>query len=524
MLLFPEKLDLLLIPNSMAQTTALLFTLAGILLLNSYSNKKANRIVNDVLLIIAFLISYLGVIGYIYSLESFYRIGPFKPMALNTSISFMLLFVSLFLTLPAGYLNGIFFSKLIGGKLVRKAIPLILLIPPVYGYSHLIIQRAQIYKMEYVIALDTGLIVLVVLLVMFYYAGVLNRNDFVRKVAEQAVAKNEEKFRSLVFALKEGIIYFNKDGKILFYNPGMAEMTGYSLHELIGRNIVDTFSPDEHKIVSLQLMNDVFSGIAEEFESVIIHKDGTKLKVFITAKPIDIDKNGKPTSFLSTVNDITERKKREEDIEAFSASAAHDLNAPLSRIEGLTGIILQSAKDRLNKDDTECLEIVLKTTMDMRQLLKDLLIFYRMGIDKINKAPVDMNKMVNEVISNASAPQTKFHVANLPDCFGEKATLKQVWTNLVLNAIKYSSKNEHPEVTIGCFEEHGKTVYFVKDNGVGFDMAEFPKLFAPFKRLHTDFEGNGLGLPIVKRIVEKHGGKIWAESEVQKGATFYFTL
>ena len=443
-------------------------------------------------------------------------------MALNTALGFILLLSAVFMALPYGYLSRALFSKYIGGRLMRRSLPLVLLIPPFFGYARLFLQRAKFYNTEYCISLDTAFIVLIVLVLIFFYATTLNKQDHARKEGEKAVTQSEERFRSLIYSLKEGVISYDTNGKILFYNPSFSAMTGYNQKELIGKIVIDTIIPEDSKPALQQRMEERRMGVAEEYESEILHKDSTKVLVSISAVPVL--KDGKITSILSTIADITERKKREEDIEAFSASAAHDLNAPLAQVEMGMSYLMKKNKAHLSDEDMEFLEMIVKTTKDMRQLLKDLLLFSRVGTEKVTKVTINMNTMVQEILASMPAPLVNIHIDELPACNGDPGTLKQVWTNLISNAIKYSSKKEAPTVHIGVTTLNEKHAYFVKDNGAGFDMSDSWKLFAPFKRLHSDFDGNGLGLPIVKRIIEKHGGKIWAESAINEGATFYIIV
>ena len=521
-LLFREKLSKRPLHNAIAPTAALLFLFTGILQLNSNKTNRAKKIINDVFLLAGFLVSYLAIIGYVYSLDSYYRIGPFVPMALNTALCFFAAYLALFLALPAGNFSAVFFSGHIGGRLMRKVIPFVLLLPPVFGYSRLLLRRAQFYNVEYSLVLDTVFIALVGLLLIFFYANVLNKKDRERKQAEKVVAESEEKYRSLVYALKEGIIYYDKKGRILFYNPGFSEMTGYAQDELIGKNILETLVGEEHDVTTDEHMADMPVDVWQGYESCLMHKDGTKIMVEITSRPII--KDGETDSFLSTFIDITERKKREEDIAAFSESAAHDLNAPLARVETLANYIMEFSKAHLSEEDMEHLGVVMKTTADMRALLRDLLLFSRVGKEKVKKMPINTNEMVRAIIATASNTTAKINVEDLPVSYGDPSAIRQVWVNLISNAIKYSSKKDKAEVSIGVDKLNNKHVYYVKDNGAGFDMNESWKLFAPFKRLHNDFEGTGLGLPIVKRIIEKHGGRIWAEGEMNKGASFYFII
>ncbi|MBK9391184.1 MAG: GHKL domain-containing protein [Bacteroidetes bacterium] len=166
----------------------------------------------------------------------------------------------------------------------------------------------------------------------------------------------------------------------------------------------------------------------------------------------------------------------------------------------------------------------------MGQLIDELLAFSRIGRSEINTSKIDMNNLVKTVINEITTPEErnliKIKINKLPSAYGDPAVIKQVITNLLSNAIKYSSKKEKPSINIGWEQTKYNQAYFVKDNGVGFDMKYSNKLFGVFQRLHStkEFEGNGVGLAIVQRIIHRHGGKVWAEGEVGMGATFFFTL
>ena len=185
------------------------------------------------------------------------------------------------------------------------------------------------------------------------------------------------------------------------------------------------------------------------------------------------------------------------------------------------------------KFDKEVLEIVnhIMGSVDrMSQLIKDLLSFSRQANAEISKVDVRMSDMVKEVMEEISlslpVADTEIVVHDLPDAYCDNSMLRQVWTNLISNAVKYSQKKPQPRVEIGGTKENGDFIFYVKDNGAGFNMAHYNKLFSIFQRLHTEneFNGTGIGLAVVKRIIERHDGRIWAQSEVGKGSEFYFTL
>jgi signal transduction histidine kinase len=216
------------------------------------------------------------------------------------------------------------------------------------------------------------------------------------------------------------------------------------------------------------------------------------------------------------------------DLESFSYSVSHDLRAPLRAIDGFSLMLQEDYAAQLDEEGRRLLTVVRQETGRMGQLIDDLLAFSHIGRKSIAKNPFDMAALVQEVVGELSAhyPATRVDVGRLPPGNGDRALLKQVWINLIGNALKYSSRREAPRVQIGGQSESTENVYWVKDNGAGFDMRYREKLFRVFQRLHSEeeFSGTGVGLAIVQRVVERHHGRAWAEGEVDKGATFGFAL
>jgi signal transduction histidine kinase len=217
-----------------------------------------------------------------------------------------------------------------------------------------------------------------------------------------------------------------------------------------------------------------------------------------------------------------------KELEAFSYSISHDLRAPLRMVIGYSEILGDECGSNLTPEAKGALDTLQRNANRMNQLIDDLLRFAHLGRKTIGKTHVSNNETVKAVIEelNASAEKVDFKIKTLPDCFADFSMLKQVWTNLISNAVKYSRNHEQPVVEIGAYDEQGEVIYYVKDNGAGFDMTYAHKLFGVFQRLHGDreFEGTGIGLALVKRIVSKHGGRVWAEGAIGKGATFYFAI
>lgn len=219
-----------------------------------------------------------------------------------------------------------------------------------------------------------------------------------------------------------------------------------------------------------------------------------------------------------------------KDLEAFSYSVSHDLKTPLRSVKGFAQLLLDKKAEKLDAESKEFLYHISTSAGHMSQLVEDLLKFSRFNHQPLEKKTVNVNQLVAEVIAETKQANENFaaiiNVHPLPAATADAGLLRQVWLNLLSNAVKYSSTQVQPVIDISATQTDGTTVYMIKDNGVGFEMSQAGSLFGVFQRLHgdADFEGTGLGLTLVKRIVNRHGGKIWATARVNEGATFYFTL
>jgi signal transduction histidine kinase len=219
-----------------------------------------------------------------------------------------------------------------------------------------------------------------------------------------------------------------------------------------------------------------------------------------------------------------------KELEAFSYSVSHDLRAPLRAIDGFSRIFMEDHAGKVDEDGARVLNVIRTNTQRMGRLIDDLLAFSRLGRKEIEPAPINMNELAQEAfsqISLADAEQkTEFKLEELPQAQGDLPLMRQVFINLLSNARKYCKKDTGAQIEVGGYNQNGENVYYVKDHGVGFDMNYSNKLFGVFQRLHSgeEFEGTGVGLAIVQRIIHRHGGKVWADAKVNEGATFYFSL
>lgn len=375
-----------------------------------------------------------------------------------------------------------------------------------------------------------------------------------RKRVEDILRASEERFRILVENVKDYAIFgLDWKGNVLSWNAGAEAMNGYRAEEIVGQHFsrlypqedVDCRWPDE------ELAKAAADGWVED-EGWRIRKDGSRFwaNVIITALR---DPSGKLIGFSKVSRDLTERKQAEEkvgayndqlkranceleaankELEAFSYSVSHDLRTPLRAIDGFSQILLEEYAAALPPDAQEYLHDVRANTQQMGQLVDDLLALSRLGRQPLNRQRTEptaiAQRCIDELWKERDGRHLDISVGNLPACSADPALLKQVWMNLVSNAVKYTSRRAEARIDIGGAPEDstGYCLYSIKDNGVGFDMRYAHKLFGAFQRLHLaeEFEGTGVGLAIVQRIIYRHGGRIWAEAQPDQGATFYFTL
>ena len=228
--------------------------------------------------------------------------------------------------------------------------------------------------------------------------------------------------------------------------------------------------------------------------------------------------------------DLAKKLEQLQSLDSFNYSISHDLMSPLNSITGLTGLLQTMYPEKFDNEVLEIVNHIMGSVDRMSKLIKDLLSFSRQANAEISKVDVRMSEMIKEVMEEISlshpVADAEIIIHDLPDAYCDNNMLRQVWMNLISNAIKYSQKKPQPRIEIGGTKENDDYVYYVKDNGAGFNMANYNKLFSIFQRLHTEneFNGTGIGLAVVKRIIERHDGRIWAQSEEGKGSEFYFTL
>ncbi len=349
----------------------------------------------------------------------------------------------------------------------------------------------------------------------------------------QELKESEEKFQKAFESTAAGITIAGiRDTKFLDVNEAFCKMVGYSKKELMGRTATElqlvTEMPDRDNVI--RKLKD--EGSVRDIEMVMRNKSGKRFDTLVSIETIHLQ--DEPYA-INVIYDITRRKDAErqlelanKELESFSYSVSHDLRSPLRSILGYTHFLTEGYSSTLDEEGNRLLATVTRNAEKMNRLIEELLRFARLSRQEMEKVPVDFNSMVIGVTQSMTEAMknVKLEIKQMPKAFGDAALLTQVWMNLLGNAVKYSAKKDKPEIEIGSEVHDGETVFYIKDNGAGFDMRYAERLFEVFQRMHNprDFEGTGVGLSIVKRIINRHGGRIWADAKVNEGAIFYFTL
>ncbi len=380
------------------------------------------------------------------------------------------------------------------------------------------------------------------------------RDITARKQAVAAMQDSEERFRTMANSMSQLAWITREDGFIIWYNQRWYEYTGTTPKEMEGWGWQSVHDPALLPEVMEKWTAAIDAGQPFEMEFLLRRADG-QFRTFLTRGQPVKDSAGKVVQWFGTNTDVEELKQAEEtvrelndvleqrviertaqleaankELEAFSYSVSHDLRAPLRAVNGFAKIVLDTYAPQLPAEAQEYLEDIRTGGEKMGQLIDDLLAFSRLGRQAMKSQPVATIELVDLVLRDF-APQREgrpfeIKIGELPECQGDPALLKQVWVNLVSNAIKYTRGRNPAVIEIGCQWIDAEEVFFIRDNGAGFDMRYVHKLFGVFQRLHRidEFEGTGVGLAIVQRIIHRHGGRVWAESEGGRGATFHFTL
>ncbi|TAK36931.1 MAG: PAS domain-containing sensor histidine kinase [Chloroflexota bacterium] len=375
--------------------------------------------------------------------------------------------------------------------------------------------------------------------------ALLKANEELRAAAVER-ERAEEEYKTILRTAIDGFWLADTQGHFLDVNDAYCRLMGYSREELLGMRIQDVEAMETPEETARHIRRIMETG-SDRFETRHRRKDGTIVDIEVSINHLEGD-SGRLFVFL---RDITERKRAEQEIqqlnadlarraaelalsnrelEGFSYSVAHDLRAPLRSIDGFSQAVLEDYGDKLDELGKDYLQRLRAASQRMGQLIDDVLNLARLTRIEMRLETVDLSAMAQEIATNLrkTQPEREVELVIAPGLTvtGDSRLLRMALAHLLGNAWKFTGEHPRARIEFGVVEHEGKPAYFVRDDGAGFDMAYVGKLFAPFQRLHAmeEFPGTGVGLATVQRIIQRHGGHVWAEGAIEKGATFYFTL
>lgn len=383
--------------------------------------------------------------------------------------------------------------------------------------------------------------------------------------AEKAVRDERETLAAIVRSSFDAIVGLDLNGDIRTWNPAAEVLYGYSSEEVLGAHI-SLVAPDPDEVYDFLARARL--GEVSRLETTRLTKTGAEVDVMLTVSPTHAS-NGSVIGTSHIAMDITERKRAElaatrmheeledrvwqrtreleertqelqtkaeelqrsmAELDSFAYTVSHDLKAPLRAMDGFSRILLEHVREDADPDQARYLSFIRENAQSMQKLVDGLLAFARLGrrgLQPVRLAPeILVNQAISDLGSSVERERLVIQVKTMPDCWADPTLLKQVFVNLLGNSAKFTRTVDAAHVEVGAIRDDGRTVYYVRDNGIGFEQKYADRVFGVFQRLHRaeDYEGTGIGLANVQRIIEKHAGTVWCESEVGDGTTFFFTL
>lgn len=371
-----------------------------------------------------------------------------------------------------------------------------------------------------------------------------------RQAAERKLRESEQEKAAILNAMKDNVIYHSRDLKVLWANKAACDYAGLKPEDIVGRSCFEIWHSKDESCKKCPLLKALETGM--EHESEIINDSGEIWS--LSGYPVKSE-TGEIVGLMEVARNVTDKRRAEaeirklneelemrvqfrtaqleaanRDLEAFSYSVSHDLRAPLHTITGFSRVLIDELSAELSPEALSYLKRIDKSVLLMERLIRDLLAYSTTGRQSLNIGKVLPEIQVGEALEDLYGARkdrnVEIIIGSLPECMADPTLLKQVFLNLLSNSLKFTVDREQAKIEIGSYTHGDETVYFVRDNGIGFEEEDGSKLYQIFQRFHHSdrFDGTGVGLAIVQRILQRHGGRIWAESKIGEGATFYFTL
>ncbi len=527
-------------PNRMEFIAALNISLVGTALLLLGKGIEKHRPVQYLGIIVG-IFSLMAFMGYIYHISSHYVEYNYTETAIYAAILFMLVSSAVLFARPDKGLMQLLTGTGLGSNFAWKLIPSAIVISLLMGYFHLIGQQDGFYDTPFETTAIITSMIIILLVVIWINVNSLNKIDYKRRETTESV----KRLASIVESSDDAIISNDLNSIISSWNRGAEKIYGYPAQEMIGEHISTLMTASEFEKVS-KVMEEVKRGKSvPPYEVKRLRKDGTEIDISVTMSPIkNLEGNVEEISVIA--KDISKRKKVEEqlkktitelkhsnnELQQFAYITSHDLQEPLRTIVSFTQLLEKHYKNQLDSDADEYIDFIVDAAVRMKEMIQGLLYYSRVGTKGGEFKLIDIEEALKNALSNLQLTikenNAEITYDKLPMVIADKGQLTQLFQNLIENAIKFKKPDTPLKIHISSRKDPQKNEYIfsVSDNGIGIESQYTDKIFEVFKRLHTvdEYRGVGIGLAISKRILDRHGGRIWVESKYGQGSTFYFSL
>jgi PAS domain S-box-containing protein len=519
------------LPGRMAPATAASFLAMSVALLLIDVKLSRDTWPTQWLALAVAINGFVGSLGFLYDVEYLYGSQPYASMAVHTALLFVMLGVGLLCARPDRGLAQRIIADDAGGMFLRRLIPAAIFVPVIVGYVRYHGELAGYYSWQFGLAVYTAANVMIFCVLVWRSANSVRQANSARLQAERF----RWEMAALVESADDAILSKNLDGIVRSWNSAAERLLGYRADEIIGQPVT-RFIPDDRQDEESEIIRQIKLGISvDHFETVRRRKDGSLVEVSLTISPIR-NHDGVVVGASKIMRDITEQKRFENELrrsnaelEYFAYVASHDLQEPLRMVAAYTELLAQRYRGRLDERADKYIDYAVDGAKRMQHLVADLLAFSRVGSQGKPLVPVAADSVLKSVIHLLREPIRKsgaaVEVGTLPVVLADEGQLCQLFQNLIGNAIKFRGDSP-PRIVINAERQNQHWLLSVNDNGIGIDMQYAERIFQMFQRLHErgEYEGSGIGLAIAKKIIERHGGRIWLESQLGHGTTFFFTL
>ena len=485
------------------------------------------------------LAELIALIGYLYNLPTLYGAGHHTSLALPAIIAFLLLCGGVLFARPNRGLPGLFTASWTEGHHVHALLLGAICLPVMLGSLAMTGQRAGWYGREFTLAFSTVLLIALSVALVWATGEDRRRVEIKRIRAERALRESGDRFRMMANNIPNLVWMAHANGDIYWYNRRWYEYTGKTLEQMQGWGWESVHDPEILPLVRERWTAALANGTSFEMVFPLRGADGVFRSFLTRVQPVK-GESGKVAQWFGTNTDISAERNALEDLrkanrelEEYAYVSSHDLQEPLRMVNIFTQLLMRDLQDKLDDTTREHAQVIREGVERMQQLIQDLLQFSRaVNSDRredANRCEADLNICYERALSTLATRVNESHaeliVARLPRVRGEEAQLTQVFQNLLSNALKYRNPNQPPRIEVSVDGHEEEWIVHVQDNGIGFEPQYAERIFGLFKRLHKEeYPGTGLGLAICQRVVERYGGRIWAEGELGKGANFHFSL